>query len=937
MPFVKPIVVCILLLHIFSSSKAQTYAINNGFTFNETVTTCSGTFYDAGINGNYNPFESYVVTFCSGNIGKVMQFNFTEMSVGVGDTLFVYDGNSTNANILDTFTAVTYNSEFSVTVSDTSSTGCLTFKFTSDGSNQSTGWKALIKCAFQCKQKIQGTIATSPAKDANGYVNICLAPTGTVNFDLNTLFPNNDLIYHQSTASSSYHWYFGDGKDTSGKNVTLLTHTFTHEGGYLIRVTITDTNGCVNALPINVKVRTGISPRFLIQSPSNLCVGDTTRLTPAAIAGSSSTSGGTAAPQQGAFLQLPISSDSLFLPDGTGVTYTSNLFIDQFAQGQTLANISQLKGIFMNLEHSYLGDIDIAITAPNGVKVYLKSGSGAQDCFLGEPVDGNLSSATDNPALNNVRGKGYDYWFNTMPQYGTMIAESSLHTYTFVDNAGRTVTHKYLPSGSYTSAQSLNALVGTPLNGTWILQIKDWQSVDNGFLFGWHIEVDPVLYPHVETYNVPLVSQNWVTPANGIVGVTGTIATIVPPAAGTYGFVYRVVDGFGCNLDTTVTIVAKATPVKPNLGPDLALCSGQTSINLTVANPDGTAFYTWDNGGSGVAIAVGSPGTYIVTGSNSFGCSTKDTIIVGTSNNVAVSLGIDTFYCASKPNVLRPTVSSNVATYLWNDGSTADSLKVTGPGPYWVKGSTANGCNATANISLADNPVNSYAMPLDTVICANSSYFLTLSPPANTSIIWGDGVAGNTHLITGPATYSTTANNIGCFKQDSYDVTTKPLPIISLGLDTAICTYKTYLMRVAYPGASYLWNDNTIDSFLLAKGPGIYWVEALLNQCTYRDSMEVKYKKCDCETIFPNAFSPNGDGINELFAPTMQCVPINYQMSIFNRYGQSVFEIKDYQKGWDGKRNGQSLPIGTYYYIVTYFNNGLQVYERFTGSITLLR
>jgi|GEM_PF-1634271 len=931
------VVALALLLHLSFTGEAQTYAINNGFTFNETVTTCTGTFYDAGITANYSPFESYVVTFCSGNPGKVIQMNFTQMEIGSGDTLFVYDGNNTNAHILDTFTNIFFNSEFVETASDTSSSGCLTFKFTSNASVQAAGWKATIKCGYQCKQKIMGDFATTPASDANGYTNICLAPDGTVVFDLTTLFPNNDASYHQSELTSKYHWFFGDGKDTLGTNVTHLVHTYKNEGGYLAKVTITDSNGCVNTLPINVKIRTSVKPRFNIQAPAGMCVGDTVRLTPRSAG--NPVNGGSVVSQQGAFLQLPSSSDSLFLPDGTGVTYTSNLFIDQFAQGQTLTNVNQLKGIFLNLEHSFLGDIDIAVTAPNGVKVFLKNGhSITHDCYLGEPVDGDIVGSGDDPALNNIRGKGYDYWFNTTPQHGTMVQEWNLFTYTYVDNNRRTVTHKYLPSGSYTSDQSLSALVGTPLNGTWILQIRDWQPIDNGFLFGWHIELDPSVYPNVETYSVPIVSQHWITPTNGIASVNGTIATVVPTIAQVHNFVYRVVDGFGCKLDTTVTIDAVAAPIKPNLGPDMAFCNGQTSLVLAVTNIDINANYNWSNGQNSVTqITVASPDTYFVNAFNSFGCTAKDTIVVSVSNSVAVSLGADTFFCASKPNVLKPTVTNNVTNYLWNTGATTDTLKIAAPGIYWVKGSTVNGCNQTDSITVTDNSVNNYVMPIDTVICDRSSFYVTVSPPANTTILWNDGTAGNTHLITGPNTYSTVANHIGCLKTASYTVTTKPLPIVNLGKDTTICTSKDYLLKVSYPMALFSWNDLSTDTFLLAKFPGIYWVEGLLNQCTYRDSIEIKYKKCDCETIIANAFSPNGDGMNELFAPVMECVPINYQMSVFNRYGQPVFESRDYLKGWDGKKNGQPLPVGTYYYILSYFNNGLLVTERFTGSITLLR
>lgn len=1209
------IITCLLLLQLPSQSKAQNYALGSGFSDGQTISTCTGVFWDSKMNAAYAALENYSVTFCPSDPAKSLQFNFTQVNIAVGDTLFVYDGNSVNASQITFFANVSTSFNSFVTATDTNSTGCLTFRFVSDAVAQSAGWRADIKCGFACKQQILGSITTTPSKDANGFTNICVNADGRVVFDVASSYPDNDLIYHQADTSTYFHWFFGDGKDTLNKGLSQVSHTYTNEGGYNVKLTMTDSNGCINKTAIATAIRTGIKPVFRIAAPNNMCLSDTAKLTPAVNA--SSPNGGEVTPITGSFLTLPISGDSLFLPDNTNNNgYRSNILIDQFLSGQTLNNINDLKGIFMNMEHTYLGDLDITITAPNGVTVSLKNYPGGGGCYLGEPVRENGI----NSPLATVAGKGYEYQFSLTPQFGTMVQESNLHTYSFIDNAGQASNNRrYLPAGSYASASPLSALVGTPLNGIWTLKIQDHLGGDNGFLFNWHIEFNPSLYPNVQTYNVPLASQQWVTPTNGIVQTNGTIATVVPATAGNNNFVYRVQDGFGCVFDTTVTIKANVAPIKPNLGPDTLVCNSQ-AILLMVSNVDNSATYSWSNGQIGTSlIYVNSPNTYYVTATNAFSCATKDTIVVSVANGVTASLGNDTFYCASRLNVLRPVVSSNVTSYLWSDGSTADSLKIIAPGTYWVKCSSnasactatstiivsdnavnafampndttlcagnsfnlalpqpantsftwndgtvgnshqitapnvytvmannkgclhtdiyqtfstpmptaslgndafycasstnvlrpattnaisylwndgsmadtlkitsagtywvkvsangctasdtvnmadnpanafvlpndtticagdnfvlnltpptntsitwsdgtigvshpitapnvytvtasnngclntknyqafvkpmpavnlgsdtfycatkpniikpvsssnvisylwnngsiadslniagagtywvkvsANGCHFSDTINVADNPVNSFSMPLDTIICERSMYVLTLVQPVNTSITWNDGTMGNAHLINAAGTYSSVANSMGCLKPASFNVATKPLATVSLGKDTTLCNNTDYLLKVSYPQASFLWSNGSADTFLVAKMPGIYWVESSLNNCMFRDSVEVKYQKCDCETILPNAFSPNGDGINDVFVPKMECMPVNYQLSIFNRYGQPVFETKSFQQGWDGRKNGQPLPVGTYYYILTYYNGGLSTGERFTGSITLLR
>lgn len=931
------------LLYVFcvTSTQAQIYSFNNGFTNGQSITTCSGTFFDSSPNATYGTFENYSVTFSPGTANRVIQMIFTELAIGSGDTLFMYDGASMNNNLITSFTNTNLGSNisFRINPTDTNNSGKLTFAFKSDGVADAVGWTADIKCIFPCRQSILGNLTTNPAKDANGFINICTNANGTVQFNVTTAYPNNGTIYNQADSTSLFYWSFGDGKDTLKKDLTNISHTYTQEGGYNVKLVITDSNGCNNSLPIFAKVRTGITPTYSIVAPANLCVLDSVKISPSI--GFVPNVGGSVSPTQGSFLSLPISGDSLFLPDGSGVTYSSSLVINQFNPGQTLTNINDLKGIFVTMEHSYLGDLNISITAPNGVVVNLKNYPGGADCYLGEPVDEDFGGVPPPPLtsgmLGTIVGKGYEYIFKNNANFGTMAFESTRHTQSYTDNSGRRITHRYLPPGSYLPNGNLSSLVGTTLNGTWTIKIKDNLAIDNGYLFNWKLDFNPSLFPNAEVYNVPIVSQNWVTPTTGLANLTGTIATIIPTAPGNLSYAYRVTDVYGCVFDTTVNINAIASPIKPNLGNDTSFCTGQNFLTLTVSNPDNSAFYTWNNGASGVAIPIATPGVYITIANNTFGCKSADTILVNTASVVDVNLGNDTMYCASKPNLLKPIVSSNVVGYLWNNGSTKDTLTITGPGTYSVMANTINGCTNNDEIIIIDNPVNTFRMPADTIICDKSSYLLTLTPPPNTSITWNDGFTGFTKKITANNTYSTIANNIGCLTNNRFTVSSKPLPIVNIGNDTTICNTKSVVVSAKYAGASFTWNDNSTDSFLLIKSPNTYWIEALLNQCTFRDSIEVKYKKCECETVIPNAFSPNGDNINDEFVVKMECIPSLYHITIFNRNGQIMFDSKDYTKRWNGTFNGMPLPIATYYYTLTYYNAGLQLPERFSGSITILR
>src|SRR5690606_16829124 len=67
----------------------------------------------------------------------------------------------------------------------------------------------------------------------------------------------------------------------------------------------------------------------------------------------------------------------------------------------------------------------------------------------------------------------------------------------------------------------------------------------------------------------------------------------------------------------------------------------------------------------------------------------------------------------------------------------------------------------------------------------------------------------------------------------------------------------------------------------------------------------IQRERCDCNLYLPTAFSPNGDGLNDTYAPVYDCQPQFFEMSIFDRWGKVIFETTDYTKSWDGTINGR--------------------------------
>ncbi|MCK4677802.1 MAG: gliding motility-associated C-terminal domain-containing protein [Bacteroidales bacterium] len=199
------------------------------------------------------------------------------------------------------------------------------------------------------------------------------------------------------------------------------------------------------------------------------------------------------------------------------------------------------------------------------------------------------------------------------------------------------------------------------------------------------------------------------------------------------------------------------------------------------------------------------------------------------------------------------------------------------------------------------------------------------------------------HIFSEPGTFtvSVTENFGGSGFFNSEEVTIYPLPEPDLGADTI------YL----YPGASftldagpgydyYFWNFNDYSSgqTFIASDTGLYYVMVVDTNCCYNmDSVLI----LPSVVYLPNAFTPNGDGINDKFiaiGPTGGI--LNYNMFIFNRWGQLVFESDDIQNQWDGMINNEPAPPGVYVYKMTYsveldFGKYDDILQR--GHVTLLR
>ncbi len=276
--------------------------------------------------------------------------------------------------------------------------------------------------------------------------------------------------------------------------------------------------------------------------------------------------------------------------------------------------------------------------------------------------------------------------------------------------------------------------------------------------------------------------------------------------------------------------------------------------------------------------------------------------------------------------------------YSWNNGSIDSSRLIKEPGTYWV-GSATGYCQYRVDTFVVAAPY--YSLGKDTTICNESSYTLQL-PPGATQYLWPDGSTGNTFTARSSGSYWVEAHKGGCVVRDTIAIRIKDLrqelgpdPVLCLGSPVAV--HLNAELRT--PDAIATWSTGEQAAAITVQDTGRYWLRVTDAPCSFSDSLYISAGFCECPAFIPNAFSPNQDGLNDVFAVRFEnnCPLQRYQCSIFNRWGQRVFFSADPAKGWDGTWNGMPQDAGTYMFRITVRTGTQSVESHYKGDISLIR
>ncbi len=447
-------------------------------------------------------------------------------------------------------------------------------------------------------------------------------------------------------------------------------------------------------------------------------------------------------------------------------------------------------------------------------------------------------------------------------------------------------------------------------------------------------------------------------------------ATATGLASGTY--TVTVTDPNGCSGTSTVTVGNPGNITSSIANQTNILCFGQTngSATITVTGGTGPFNYNWSPSGGSTTSATGlTSGTYTFTVTDVNGCSSSQTIIITAPPQLILStISVTPTACGQFNGAASVSSSGGTGAYTYNwlpSGGNGTSATGLGVGSYTITVTDQNGCTDTAlAIVPPTNPAVASFTGIDTVGCAPLCVTFTNTSPSASTCFWdfGDGGTSNlcnlTYCYTIPGTYNVTlsiTDAAGCPGSVTHIamVTVNPQPAANFSASpqpASISNPTVTFTDLSTNGTSWFWNfgdpNNSTSTVqhptFTYNAPGNYTVMLIVNngQCVDTIWMTVVVEE-DFTFFAPNTVTPNGDNHNDLFKPYGIMWDVSrYELYIYDRWGQKIFETKDPNASWDGKvqggNSGNIVQEDTYVWKVIVYDLHMKKHQ-FVGHVNVIR
>jgi len=531
------------------------------------------------------------------------------------------------------------------------------------------------------------------------------------------------------------------------------------------------------------------------------------------------------------------------------------------------------------------------------------------------------------------------------------ITQTPVGTHPAILNGNRFNAFKNGDAGDYILEYTIN---GGPYpncaeSNTRVITIRQKDSVEIVRPIG------PFCLPHAV---VQLFLQS---PVNGVWSGNGvsSFGMFSPNTAGAGTSVITFTKNTHCLVKDTIHISLYDKKQADIITPDTTVCSNSTSFNLRLSSTSNLGGVWYENSNVVTSLfnlnssSVGNHKIYYVVQGFNQTCSASDsvevTILQSADASIVPPIKVD--FCEDEASITLSPVHLPATGVWWSiPAGGVSNMGVYDPqsavvGKTKVYYGMSQTCGDTSYVELTNHAVPVFSLGNDLVLCdGEKTQIGTLV--ASDHYSWIPNTYSSKQIeVSATGEYILRLRNLpSCDYFDTISVEVKPVIKVNLGNDTVLCFEKIssgYLeLKANYSGAKYLWSSGDTSASILATKEGVYTVTAYYEggYCKTTDDIYIN-DNCEYTIYFPNAFTPNGDGLNDKF-PLPNHNLKGYHLMIFDRWGELIFESYNSSHQWDGTYKGNKVQEDVYVWKCIYqYENEMNAVksETMIGRVTVVR
>ncbi len=781
-----------------------------------------------------------------------------------------------------------------------------------------------------------------------------------INFDFTTTCGNPNISFINNTTAmpgttiTSWAWDFGDGGTSNLKDPVPHTYDIAKGYKYTVKLTTTNSVGTLTTDSLKIDFSGGIETKFTM-SANDVCAGTKVSFDPSSTSITGTTSG-------------TAESWTWDFGEGTPVVITGATSPTQ--------------------EHTYL------TAGKFYVKLTLKTTQGCENTYTDSVLVGSAPTSLIEAPLVSCFGDSVKYVDKSSIDFGEVVSWSWTFddgTTSTLQNP----SHKWLTAGNHKATLTVVSRAGCPAiniaeHTVNVLPLPTAAfTVSSPLCAGTEVIFTDTSTPNTISSTISELVWDF---GDGSAPVTKTVSETVNHTfvAGTFKVKLTIKNAAGCIGDVLEkTIVINPIPEPDFTFSEVCVPNGKATFSGSNKNATTISTWAWDFGdgqtgtGQNPIHNYSAGGVYKVTltATNSFGCPvsiTKD-VTVYDAPNTSFEVSNINGLCGDAPVQITDrsvvngygTISkleiywdyvNNPIQVITHNAPTANEVYINQyPLPtsatknyrILIRSYTATGCFTESFQNVVLNAVPVAVLKTFNPICEEADAFSLTggseqSNLAGTGVYTGAGVGAGgqfspanagpgTHRIT--YTYTTSA---GCISSAEQDIVVNPTPDVSFRNQVIYVKDRQSSALTPYiakgDNLTYRWSPSTYLSDPNIANPvctpinDIQYTVTVTSTSGCTDTAKITVNLLR-EILAPNTFTPNGDGVNDVWDILYFDTYPGATLEVFNRYGKKLFNSTVSNMPWDGRFKGEDLPVGTYYYIIDPKNGTKAI----TGAVTIVR